>query len=473
MKLKKLFINLGAENYLILAGFILSLSFFILQHFLNTGWDFMVYSLNSEYFSGHGSFFEWTRPPLAPFLLSILSFVSFGSLRAAEYLFLALISGIYLFASIKIADRFKVNRALFYIASLCPFLLIYGLFEGTELLSLSLVMLSLAYLGDKKAPLFLALASLARYPNMIFLLLLLFRKDWKKIPRDLAIFFACLIPWLAFSYFKTGSFLAGYMDSYSLIVAFRSYISSSAKISDFFILGHLALLAIIGLYFLIKDKNKKSFIFPIYIMLFVLIAGLIEYCSAKIKVERYLFLLILPLSYLSSIALSKIKKRKLLALTCILLLAFSLSFSFYDAFNSRNKFIQADSYADYIEDNQGYIGNCSISSNAHIFLNYAGIPSEGAPDSRMLQKSIREGYRVVLFKSISEPSYTFNSSFIESMNLIHQDEKAVILGDLDKCSTSIYLDKTYLKKIDELYMEIYGISFEATFYELFFKHKQA
>lgn len=473
MKFWKLSAKFNIENCLIIAGFALSLSFFIIQHFLNTGWDFMVYALNAKYFSGAGNFFEWSRPPLVPFILFVLSYLSFGCMKIAEYLYLILVSLIYLFASIKFADRLNVNRALFYIVSLSPFLLIHGLFEGTELLSLAMIMLFLAYIGEKKAPVFLALACLVRYPNIIFMLLLIFRKDWKKIPRDLGIFFAFIVPWLVFCYIKTGNFMVGYMDSYALVMAFRDYISSPVRLGDFLILGHLAILAFIGLYFIIKEENKKQLGFHLYTMIFVLIVGLMEYYFAKIKVERYLFLLILPLSYFSSIALSKIRLKKLLVSICIILLTFSLAYSFYYSFSSKDKFIKTDTYAQYIKDKSEYIGNCSILSNAHIYLNYAGIQSESFPDARIITKAIREGYRIVLFKAIAEPSYTFNSSFIESLNPIYQDDVAVIIGDINKCSNSLKLDKTYLEKINELYMKVYGIPFKVTFIELFFKYKRA
>lgn len=472
MKLRTLFTNIDYEKFLILAGFILSVIFFAVQHFLNTGWDFMVYSLNSGYFFGHGSFFEWTRPPLMPFIMSILSFITFGSVKAAEYLYLVIVASIYLFASVKLADKLKVNRAVFYIISLCPFLLTYGLSEGTELLSLSLIMLFLTYLGEKKAPLFLALACLARYTNIIFLLLLLFRKDWKNIFRDFAIFLLGIAPWAIFSLVKTGNIMTGPMNSYALTVAFRSYLSSAADITHFFILSWLPIIAIFGIYSILKNRNKAPYVLPVLLMVFVLITGLMQYGLAIIKVERYLFSLVLPLSYFSAVALQHIKIRKLLIGLCILLLILSLGYSVNRSLEMHKVLINAESYSDYIQDNIQYIGDCSISSNAHIYLNYEGIPSESFPDSRLLDKKISEGYRVILFKSLPEPEYTFNASFLSEMNPIFQDETAVIIGHPDKCSGEIDLDITYLERINALYMETQGMPFEVSFYELFFENKQ-
>jgi len=84
------------ENKLITLLFLSSLSFYLAQHASGYSWDFSAYAMNARYFAG--TYFEWFRPPLAPFAILLLGFVGW---LAAEYLYIAAVSALHLFSAIK------------------------------------------------------------------------------------------------------------------------------------------------------------------------------------------------------------------------------------------------------------------------------------------------------------------------------------------------------------------------------------
>ena len=77
------------ENKFLIVLFILSTSFFILQHYHSTSWDFMVYVLNAEYWKGESSYFELMRAPMISFTIMIFSPLGWV---IAEYLFIIFVS---------------------------------------------------------------------------------------------------------------------------------------------------------------------------------------------------------------------------------------------------------------------------------------------------------------------------------------------------------------------------------------------
>ena len=150
-------------NKFLLIVFLLSTLFFIWQHSA-VSWDFTVYADNARYWSG-GSYYEVSRPPLLPFILYPLNNAF------SEYVFIIIASLLFLYSTVKLADKLKISRELFYLFSLSPMVLFFGLLNGTELLSLALLELFFVYVIEKKARsgIFLGLACLARYNFLIFL----------------------------------------------------------------------------------------------------------------------------------------------------------------------------------------------------------------------------------------------------------------------------------------------------------------
>ena len=201
------------ENIIIISLFLFSTSFFIYQHTTGISWDFSSYVLNAKYLFSNGTYFEWFRPPLTPITIGIFSI--FGWI-IAEYLYIILVSSLFLFSSVKISKKFGVQKELFYIISLSFFTLNNGLNVGTELLTLSLLELVIVYLDNYKSGIFMVLSILTRYNNIIYLPLLLFKKEPKKIFTSCILIGLILFPWLIFNFYKTGDPFTSITDLYAM-----------------------------------------------------------------------------------------------------------------------------------------------------------------------------------------------------------------------------------------------------------------
>src|SRR3989338_4415876 len=122
-KLKNFFV----ENKLVSIMFFLSTLFYIYQHYSYLSWDFSAYVLNSRYLFSDGNYFESQRPPLAALIIGTFIFLGKG----AEYLYIIMVSSLFLYASMKSADSFfklanlnfdrKFVRFVFYFFSLSIF----------------------------------------------------------------------------------------------------------------------------------------------------------------------------------------------------------------------------------------------------------------------------------------------------------------------------------------------------------------
>jgi hypothetical protein len=447
--------------------------FFFLQHSYNNGWDFMVYSLNAKYLFHHGSFFEWTRPPLTSLLIGIFSVFSFGNFIIAEYLYILFVSFLFLFSCWKFSKRYELNLCFIYLLFLTPFFLLNSVFEGTELLSLSLVLLSIAYLGEWKSPVFMALAVLTRYFNFVFIMFYFFNKDFKKILRDLLIFFLVLSPWLLFNYFAKGDILASYIDSYALTVKFRGYMHSSVNFYHLFSsLQYLLPLGLVGIYLRFKDAFKNKKIGGILIiMLFIILATVVGYSNSPITVSRYLFLLLIPAVYFSYYVFDIFRNKKMVLAALFILFFISFSISSYTLVTSERN--PLDFYKRAYTFNEQLIGNCTLVSNMHILLNYQGIESEGFLNFLMFPSLIESGHRILLFKTPNDPDYSFDDSLLREFPVMNNTDRFVILGNSSLCNSSRNLDSTYLEQVNDFYQTVYRRPFNITYYELFFTDKSA
>jgi len=132
------------ENKLTIALFFFATAFFLYQHSLGIAWDFASYSLNAEYIFFGGDYFEWFRAPLASFLIGLFTFFILP-LWVAEYLYIIFVSTLFLYSCLRFCKSFKLKPELFYILILNPFTILVGLAVGTELLTLSFLMLFLSW----------------------------------------------------------------------------------------------------------------------------------------------------------------------------------------------------------------------------------------------------------------------------------------------------------------------------------------
>lgn len=414
----------GLKNNLgILILFVFVAGYFLFQHARVVSWDFMAYTLNARYFLGLQNYFEWLRPPLAPLLLTL-----------GGYFFVVFVSALHLFSCFKLCRRFKMDVLSFYILSLTPYFFVKGLSIGTELLTLALLQLMLAYLEE--GGFFLGLAFLTRYPNLVFAPIFLFLRDWRKIAVNVLLFFLIISPWFVYNYVHTGNALTSILDVYAKEIKVASYRAAPFFWGDFFIAAwYLVPLAVFGLF---KRKwNKTDFLMLVFFLLCTF-----SYTFTASKFPRYLFYIILPLAYFSQQFLKRAKFGNYLLIAILL---FNIGFACWDSYNVRpageNVFAKAISFLP---------DNCMVASNAWPQLNYYGRPS--APlNQNLLSYDFWDGYRVVFFFNMSsyEQDYDFSRAFLKSYPVIHEDTDFIIIGNLNLCKKQVPLNKTYLELLND------------------------
>ena len=438
------------QNKLLVLLFVFSTAFFLYQHTTGFSWDFSSYSLNAEYIFGDGFYFEWYRAPLAPFIIGI--FGVFGSL-AAEYIFIFFVSTLFLFSCLKLSRSFNINKELFYAMMLNPFLLLYGLNMGTELLSICLLMLFASYIINEKpikSGISAGLHVLARYTNLIYLPLIFFTKNIKKIIICVVIIAILFIPWLTFNWHMTGSPFTSMANSYALNVKYRvDYIQTPFQPADVLLVtNYLLPLFLIGLY----SKRKKLKLKDI-MMLSVFVLTLISYSSVPVKDPRYLFTLILPCAYFSVDGIKRINWTvKPVVVINVSVIAVLIFINFFSPVPYLNLTYQSRYQ---IEPE-----NCMISSNQWIFFNYMGYPSEPAPRRWEVEEKIEEGYRLIFYKDILEPDYVQNTTFIHQFPIIEENDEYILLGNKEKCAPTHVVNRTYLQRLNESIYTKYNYSIE-------------
>jgi hypothetical protein len=279
------------ENIGIFLLFIISTCWFVYQHSVFISWDFSAYVLNAKYLFDEGYYFELLRAPLAPFLIGMIAFLT--GWKVAEYVYILIVSLLFLFSSCKLAESLKFNKFYFYAISLNFFILLHGLLNGTELLSLSFFQLFLANLiKNKDSGYWLSFASLTRYSFLAFSPLLIFHKNWKKILFNFLVFLIPWLPWLVFNYLKYGNIFASIADNYALNVMYRREIAQPFNLFHFLLATNFSLpFILIGLlitvYRLTNSARKSLIIFlkrkTEISMFFVLLVGIFIYSTIPLK----------------------------------------------------------------------------------------------------------------------------------------------------------------------------------------------
>lgn len=459
----KRYIKFIIENKLLLLLYSLSISFFIYKHATRIFWDFSAYILNAKYVFSNGYYFEWQRPILPYFLLGVFSIFGW---KYVKYIYIIFVLTLHLFSCIEFSKYFKLDKRFFYLFSLSFYALFSGITEGTELLSISLLQLFISYIFTSKifhSSFVLSLLLLTRYPNIIYIPLLLFFKDKKNIILVLLISFLLIAPWLFWNKMNSESIFTSLADAYAMNIKYRDYakIDIFSIIKQVLIVGNYLLpLSIIGLLLRLKKAKSKAHetILKDFLLIVILLLTLISYLLLPTKIERYLFHIIFPLAYFSSILISfiikkfGIKKRKI-ELFVILIIA--LNFSFLILFEMYSH--QGEDPRTYkIEYNE----MCMTSSNAWVFINYFGIPSEPYPREEEVYEMISTGYRIILFKNIREPPYLFNSSFMEKLPIIEKKENYVIIGNKNRCKKIEKFEYFYIKRLNEFLKKYHNYTIE-------------
>lgn len=442
----KNFIN---KNPFLIGIFAISLFYFLIQHYFDLSWDFKAYVLNAKYLFSNGSIFEVYRAPMASLILGLFSWLG----KLSEYFYIILGSVLFLYSSIKIADalyekyffKFKINkefaRLVFYGLSINIFTLHYGFLVGTELLGLAFFELFLAYfILNKKSGHFLGLACLTRYNFLMFFPFLFINKDYKKIIKNLLLFFLILIPWYLFNLIKWGNGFTSIASSYNLNIISRLDVVQEFSFSSILIVMNWLLpLFLIGLIitFYYFKKNKQGIK---YSLLFIAIFALIifDFYETPFKINRYLFNLILPIVFFSSISIFylsfKLKKHKnkTQKIISVLLIGIVLLFFVNLVFNPFgqsmiNKHESENVYKNIANDiSESRLSECHFFSSHWVLVNYY------YPCSSFMMwnisKSFSNNYPLILFYNLETIDDKYNKSEIDNYDYISKNNDYAILA---------------------------------------------
>mgnify|MGYP000081037002 CR=1 FL=1 len=422
--------------------FILSTLFFLYQHSSGISWDFSVYVLNAKYMFSEGEYFEWLRPPLTSFIIGILGIFGWG---IAEYLFIIFTSCLFLFSCIKISKKLRVNKEIYYLCCMNLYTLAYSFSAGSELLSLSLLQLFIAYIDEWFSGFFLSLAFLARYNNILFFPLIFFQKDKKKILFCLLTASLTVLPWLAYSFIKTGDPFISLTDFYLLNIKFRSNLRQPIQLEHFlFVCNYFILFIIIGFFKFLESRDRMFWIIGLFMLL-----TLFSYFLGAFKDKRYLFNLVLPLSYFSSHHYNK-------KIFHAYILLFLFSFATAKYFQPLENALPYKKASESLE-------KCETRSNAWVFLNYYGFKAGPIPWKHQVAGMIDEGVRFVLFKRIKEPDF---GDFWENFPKIEENEEYFVVGNASFCKKQEGFSKTYFEQVSE------ACGIEISRYEAMFSNKK-
>lgn len=435
------------KNSLILVSFFIALSLFLYQHATGLSWDFSVYVLNARYLLGQGNYFEWLRPPLTSYLIAL-----FGAGLLAEYAFITLVAFFHLISSYKLAKKVKINPSLFYLLSLTPYMILFSFSAGSELLSLSLTQLMISYASGVP----LGFSILTRYSNLVYSLLLFFKGRFKLILKELLIAALIVSPWLFINFSLKHDPLFSMIDQYANNIGLRDYAWKPFDINDLLItLNYTMPFLALGLLFTLRKPGKISK-YDI-IMIFIIVYELINYYRVPLKESRYLFNLIIPVSYFSSKAFHKLRLEKVSPLFILV-----LNIGLIPSYLSLLSLTSPNQYLAVKELNI----SCMTESNDWVFLNYLGVNSEPFPRKELLGLSVSQGYQVIFFKFNPEPDYVFNNSLLSQFPIFYNESRFIILWDSRKCVKPYTYDLSYLEGLNKSLNDAYGYGISYTIWDI-------
>lgn len=452
------------DKYLIII-FLLSTIFFMLQHNLNFSWDFNAFVMNGEYLFNNGKYFEIWDPPLPGILISIFSL--FGR-KLSEYLFIILISFLFLVSSVLLSRALNFNSRVFYLLSVSPYVLFNGLTNGSELLSLVLIELFVVFLIKKSwiAGIFLGLACLTRYNFFIFLPLVLLLKNYRKIALNIFFFVITIIPWLLYNYFNYGNLFTSIADAYAFNVKYRYYFQPFNFEHFFLVLLFMLPFFVIGIIIAFMNLRKvklkwntiKNYNLLDHHFLFgmLLFFSLLQYYSTPLKDMRYIFPFVLPVTYFSALGFERIKKKflnfkKILIVFVILNIIVLVFWSVKWNYTNPDKYVNA---VNVLKDRN--LTQCKILSNSWPMLSYFGKIAEPAPVRDLVDAEIKKGVLLVIFFEGFEPDYINDLDFLRSKNVLYENQEFILLGGGDLCQNEAIVNYTYLSKLRQRLLITHG-----------------
>ena len=183
-------------------------------------------------------YFELYRAPLSVLIFGVLE-PFLGSYALEAYLIIMVI--LLFYATKYFAKVFDIDYLLLGSLIVLPYLVIFPFtINSEEMLSLSLMIIALALVRKSKwqSGILLGLACLSKYTALIFLPVLLFGGDKKKILYGYLAFVLIILPWLIFNYAAFGNPIYSYISSIKVSLesspqSFPSLISLGIIIANF------------------------------------------------------------------------------------------------------------------------------------------------------------------------------------------------------------------------------------------------
>jgi len=417
-----------SKGYLFYFIFIFSTTFFVYQHSTGISRDFSDYVLNAKYLFADGGYFEIARPPLAPVIIGIFSIFGW---TLAEYLYIIFVSCLFAYASVQLAKKAGIDKTLFYCMAAMPFVLNFGMAIGTELLYLSMLMLSVAYIDKNRFGFFLSFLCLAHYSNFVYVMLAFFKRNWRKIALTFVIVLVMFLPWLYYNQLAKGFALASIADQYGINIKFRDYIKTPFSLEHTWsVIGYYIFLVPFGLYAIRNKWRERNNL----IILLILAVSLVSYSQIPNKEARYMFSVTLPAAYLSAMFVRSLKLWRV-ALIAIVIVNVLLASAFFGRLEN----------VEYMREALADTDNCMLSSNGWVFLNYFGRNTEPYPRKTLILGEIENGKRILLFKGITEPDYVRDDEFMATLPKLIEKEGYVILGDSAKCAPITKVNIAYVE----------------------------
>ncbi len=423
------------DNKIILIAFILSTVWFFIQHASGLSWDFSVYVLNGRYLLWGGHYFDWNPAPIVPMMLGLLQ--PFGLL--SEYLFILIVSLVWLAVCLRFADRFGLNRTALYVLAVNPAVLLFGLRNGTELLATAFIVLFFTeWFAKRKAKGVLALAGavLIRYPSMIFAPLLL-TKDVKRLLIGIVLAACLFAPWLAFNWITSGNPFASIESSYAMNALQNEYVRPIINVPELLMfINFIIPFAVVGIIIRFKAAKRSD-----WFMLVAMGLMILAFATIATKDVRYMFAMTAPAIYFGE---AVVRRARPYVLWLLLVLSVVLAISATIAISELRPelpYLYESAAAD--------ADNCGHASNAWIFMNYLGVPSEPPPRMEQAGQKLDAGYRIILFKNYPEPGWQTNESFMAGVPVLTEKEGYLILGYEEKCAEPPVVNSTYLEMLNE------------------------
>lgn len=442
--INKKILNFIKEYKYIILIFVITTIFFLIQHHITLSWDFISYVLNAKNIFNSGLYYETARPPFAAFIIGIIAQIT--GYFIAEIIFIILVNLLFCVSVVYISKLLKMNKELFYLATITPFFLVFGLVNGTELLFVALLLFGIYFILKDNwiSGLFIGLSALSRYTAIIFGIFLLLHKSWKNKIKSIILFCITFIPWLVYSRLFFGNFFTSIADQFHLNVTSRLDIAHLPRFSHFISTQSLLFIfTFIGIgfiiYLLIKKKNieKKQFNFLI-INILILVCTLYSYLTIPFKFDRYLYALVLPIGYFTYIGLylfyTYIKKKinikyiywfllVLVIITEIVVLIYT-----YKEVDFKQKCITVNTL---IKDNNWQ--DCVMYSDTWIYFYYLDedliqLPIELHPENIDNQQD-----KVLLIYKEAQSEEIMEK--LKKMNRLDETKDFLIVGDLKNCKS--------------------------------------